>query len=57
MSHNDLRIRRATAHHAQYARAVFLSVFVSVENKGRLDYIPKLKVAGSIPVARSIFAH
>jgi len=28
---------------------------VSVENKECLIYIPKLKVAGSIPVARSIF--
>jgi len=32
-----------------------LSDFVSIENKGAEILIPKLDVAGSIPVARSIF--
>jgi len=35
--------------------AFFVSGFVSVENKERCIYLPKLAVAGSIPVARSIF--
>jgi hypothetical protein len=30
-----------------------LSDFVSIENKEAMNKIPKLKVAGSIPVARS----
>jgi len=39
-----------------HARTFFLSGFVSIENKGSRIQIPKLDVAGSIPVARSIFA-
>ena len=42
------------ARYAQHARIFFLSGFVSVENKERCTYLPKLDVAGSIPVARSI---
>jgi hypothetical protein len=42
--------------YAVYARRFLLSDFVSVENKGAKIYFPKLDVAGSIPVARSIFA-
>jgi len=53
MSHNDLQKRRSNAHDAHYALVNFLSIFASVENKGSPGYIPKLKVAGSIPVARS----
>jgi hypothetical protein len=34
--------------HARYLRDL-----VSIENKQRLKYLPKQKVAGSIPVARS----
>ncbi len=41
------------ARYAQHARIFFLSGFVSVENKERCIYLPKLDVAGSIPVARS----
>ena len=41
------------ARYAVHARTFFLSDFVSVENKGSLDQIPKLEVAGSSPVARS----
>ncbi len=55
MSHSDLQKGHCRAHDAHYALAFFLGVFVSVENKGLLGYIPKLKVASSIPVARSIF--
>jgi len=53
MSHSDLQKGHSKARDAQHALAIFLGVFVSVENKGLLGYIPKLKVAGSIPVARS----
>ncbi len=53
MSHSDLQKGRSKAHDAHYALVNFLSIFASVENKGSLGYIPKLKVAGSIPVARS----
>jgi hypothetical protein len=42
------------ARYAQHAHTFFLDVFVSVENKECLIYFPKLDVAGSIPVARSI---
>ena len=42
------------ARYAVHARICLLSDFVSVENKERLSYFPKLDVAGSIPVARSI---
>jgi hypothetical protein len=53
MSRNEVQIRLSTAQHAHYAHAFFLSIFVSVANKGRLDQLPKLKVASSILVARS----
>jgi len=43
------------ARYAVHAHRFFPSGFVSCENKGALVLIPKLKVAGSIPVARSIF--
>jgi len=46
---------RARAHHAHCALAFFLGIFASVENKGSVGYIPKLKVASSSLVARSIF--
>jgi hypothetical protein len=36
-----------------HARRFLLSDFVSIGNKERLSYFPKLDVAGSIPVARS----
>jgi hypothetical protein len=39
--------------YAAHARAFFLSDFVSIENKGEKNYIPKLKVVGSNPTARS----
>lgn len=45
----------AHAPYAVHARRFLLSGFVSVENKECLIYFPKLKVAGSIPVARSKF--
>jgi len=44
--------------HAQYAlhaRWFFLDGFVSCENKGPVIQIPKLKVASSSLIARSIF--
>jgi hypothetical protein len=41
------------ARYAVHARTFFLSEFVSIENKGSKTQIPKLDVAGSIPVARS----
>jgi hypothetical protein len=43
------------ARYAVHARRFLLSDFVSIENKEPLGYFPKLDVAGSIPVARSIF--
>jgi len=43
------------ARYAAHARTFFLSDFVSIENKGSKIQIPKLDVAGSIPVARSMF--
>jgi len=43
------------ARYAAYARRFFLSGFVSIENKGSKLLIPKLKVASSSLVARSIF--
>jgi hypothetical protein len=43
------------ARYAVHARTFFLSDFVSIENKGSKILIPKLDVAGSIPVARSNF--
>jgi hypothetical protein len=45
----------AHARYAVHARIFLLGGFVSVENKGRCIYLPKLDVAGSIPVARSKF--
>jgi hypothetical protein len=38
-----------------HARIFLWGGFVSVENKECCIYLPKLDVAGSIPVARSIF--
>jgi len=52
MSRNYLHFQLLDAWHAHYAHAFFLSTFVNVENKGSLNYIPKLKVASSILVAR-----
>jgi len=43
------------ARYAAHARTFLLSGFVSVENKEGGIYLPKLDVAGSIPVARSTF--
>ena len=46
------------ARHARYAvhaSTIFLSEFLSIENKGSKVKIPKLKVASSSLVARSIF--
>jgi hypothetical protein len=40
-----------------HARTFFPSDFVSVENKGSKIQLPKLDVAGSIPVARSKTMH
>src|SRR6266496_5443254 len=54
MSRSDLQIELSTAQYAQYAHTFFLSIFVSVANKGCPDQIPKLEVAGSIPVTGSI---
>ena len=45
----------AHARYAVHARTFLLGGFVSIENKGAKVLIPKLDVAGSIPVARSIF--
>jgi hypothetical protein len=42
------------ARYAAHARAFFLGDFVSVENKGSKIQLPKLKVASSSLVARSI---
>jgi hypothetical protein len=53
MFHSDLQKGHSKARDAQHALAVFLSVFASVENKGLLGYIPRLKVARSSLVARS----
>jgi len=36
---------------------IFLSDFVSIENKGAKILLPKLEVAGSNPVARSLNRH
>src|SRR6266568_8702613 len=44
------------ARYAAHARTFFLSDFLSVENKERCIYLPKLAVVGSSPIARSIFA-
>jgi hypothetical protein len=43
------------ARYAAHARTCFSRDFVSIENKGSKIKIPKLDVAGSIPVARSNF--
>ncbi len=53
MSRNYLHLQLLYAWHAQYAHEFFLSICVSVVNKESLNYIPKLKVASSILVARS----
>jgi hypothetical protein len=55
MSRNEVQIELSRAQYAHYAHEFFRSICVSVANKGSLDQIPKLEVAGSIPVARSIF--
>jgi len=44
MSRNCPHIQLLYAWHAQYAHAFFLSIFVNVENKGSLNYIPKLEI-------------
>ena len=54
---NVLQRHAFQARHARYAthaRIFFLSDFVSVENKGSKIQLPKLKVASSSLVARSI---
>ena len=53
MSRSQVQIRQSTAPHAHSARAFFLRICVSVASKGRPNLIPKLRVAGSSPVARS----
>ena len=53
MSRNEVQIELSRAQHAHYAHEFFLSISVSVANKGSLDQIPKLRVAGSNTVARS----
>jgi hypothetical protein len=53
-SPSDTQIRQRMHGMAVHARIFLLGGFVSVENKGRCIYLPKLDVAGSIPVARSI---
>ncbi len=55
MSRSEVQIELCRAQHAHYAHAVFLSICVSVANKGSLNQLPKLKVASSILVARSKF--
>jgi len=42
------------ARYATHARTCFLTDFVSIENKGSEIYLPKLDVASSSLVARSI---
>ncbi len=49
-----MQIELARAQHAQRAHQLFLSIFVNVVSKGSLNYIPKLEIAGSSPVACSI---
>ena len=48
-----MQIQLSKSQHAQYAQSFLLSIYVRVENKGRLNQLPKLEVAGSIPVTRS----
>jgi len=43
------------ARYAAHARTFFLADFVSIENKGKKIQLPKLKVASSSLVARSVF--
>jgi hypothetical protein len=43
------------AHYATHARVFFPSDFVSIENKGSMIQLPKLKVESSSLVARSSF--
>jgi hypothetical protein len=54
-SRSDTQIRHVMHGYATHARAFLPSDFVSIENKDAENEIPKLDVAGSIPVARSIF--
>ena len=42
------------AWYAAHARIFLLGGFVSIENRGRSSYFPKLGVVGSSPIARSI---
>ncbi|MDX6446916.1 MAG: hypothetical protein QOH71_3990 [Blastocatellia bacterium] len=50
-----IRDQALHARYAVHARRFLLSGFVSIENRERLSYFPKLDVAGSIPVTRSKF--
>ena len=49
MSRSELQIQLFTAQHSHYAHAVFLSICVSVVNKGRPDQIPKLVIRVRFP--------
>jgi hypothetical protein len=55
MSPSDLQKRHLKAHDAQYALAVFRSVFASVENKGVLGYIPELVIRVRFPSSAPFF--
>ncbi len=55
MSRNYLRLQLLDAWHAQYAHAFFLSIFVSVADKGRMNYIPKLEIRVRSPSPAPFF--
>ncbi len=59
MSRNEVQVELPKAQHARYARAFLLGIFLSVENKGCLNYIPKLviRVRSSSPAPTSREKH
>ncbi len=55
MSRNEVQVELPKAQHARYARAFLLGIFLSVENKGRLNYIPKLVIRVRFPSPAPFF--
>ena len=53
MSHKSVQMGQENASSARYAMAKPLGKMLKFDRQGPRDYIPKLRVAGSNPVARS----
>jgi hypothetical protein len=54
MSRNEVQLGLSKAQHAHWEHAVFLGIFASAANKGRLSYLDTVGVWGSNPHAPTI---